>query len=311
MVSLVEFTDPCCFWAWGAQSKIRRLQWRYGDRLDWRRVQGDLFLPDWHTVEFGLPDVPQWYLSPEIRKGMIEFHAGISATPGHGQPFPARLDWCPTESSQMCRAVRAAELQGPEVARRLLRRLREDWMVFGRPADTRERILGSAAAAAIPGLDVERLAADLEGPEVAAASEADFEEVRNPNAAALAVTDERIGFGRPQPQRGRTRYAFTTLVFDGPGGEHTVPGFRPWEVYLEALHAAAGPEEAAALERDAPADPTPAEALERFGLVTGPEFELLCGPGWEPPADAVLFDSGGGPVWMTPAEASTRTEYAR
>ncbi len=211
----------------------------------------------------------------------------------------------------MCRAVRAAELQGPDVAERLLRRLREDWMVFGRPSDHRERILASAAAAAIPGLDVGRLVADFDGPEVAAASAADFEEVRNPNEAALAVTDERIGYGKPQPQRGRTRYAFTTLVFDGPGGEHTVPGFRPWETYVEALHAAAGPEQAAALERVAPEDPTPAEALERFGLLTGPEFELLCGPGWEPPADAVAFDSGGGPVWMSPSESTTRTEYTR
>jgi hypothetical protein len=308
MISLVEYTDPCCFWAWGAQPKIRRLQWRYGDRLNWRRVQGDLFLPGWHSLEFGLPDVPNWFEIPEIRKGMIEFHAGISATPGHGQPFPGRLDWAPTESSQMCRAVRAAELQGFDVAGRLLRRLREDWMIFGRPSDTRERILASAAA--VPGLDVARLDADWDGPEVTAASAADFEEVRNPNEAALAVTDERIGYGKPQPQRGRTRYAFTTLVFTGPGGEQTVPGFRPWEVYLAALHAAAGTE-ADALERDAPADPTPEQALQRFGLLTGPEFDLLCGPGWQAPEDAVAFDSGGGQVWMTAAEASTRTEYAR
>src|SRR3954471_14338167 len=102
MVSLVEYTDPCCFWAWGAQPKIRRLEWRYGDRLGWRRVQGDLFLADWPHPDFGLAGIPQWYDNPEIRKGLIECHAGIAATPGQGQPFPARLDWCPTESSQMC-----------------------------------------------------------------------------------------------------------------------------------------------------------------------------------------------------------------
>lgn len=303
MVSVVEYTDPTCFWAWGAEPKVRRLQWRYGAQLQWRRVLGDLFQPDWHRLEWGI-DLPDSYVNPDVIREHTAFYAGIAAV--HGMPNPAGMDRVAADSMLMCRAVRAAELQGPEVAGRLLRRLREDWFVFGRPSDSRERLLASARSAAIDGLDVDRLAADLDSPEVEAASRADFEEVRTPNAAALAVTDERMGYGRPVPQRGRVRYGFATLIFAGPGGEHTVPGFRPWETYEEALLAAAGPQAEALLAAAVP-DPTPAEALERFGLLCGPEFELLCGPGWEPPAGAVPVSTGGGTVWLSAAAAATRT----
>ena len=298
--SVVEYTDPTCFWAWGAEPKVRRLQWRYGAALEWRRALGDLFQPDWHRLEWGI-DLPDSYVNPDVIREHTAFYAGIAAV--HGMPNPAGMDRVATDSMLMCRAVRAAELQGPDAARRLLRRLREDWFVFGRPSDSLDRILAGARAV---GMDADRLAADLDSPVVEAASRADFEEVRTPNAAALAVTDERMGFGRPVPQRGRVRYGFATLIFSGPGGEHPVPGYRHWETYEEALLAAAGPEADALVAAAAP-DPTPAEALERFGLVCGPELDLLCGPGWEPPADAVPVQTGGGTVWLSKAEAATRT----
>jgi len=41
-IEVVEYTDPWCSWAWGTEPKLRRLRWRYGDRLDWRTVVGDL-----------------------------------------------------------------------------------------------------------------------------------------------------------------------------------------------------------------------------------------------------------------------------
>lgn len=298
MVSVVEYTDPTCFWAWGAEPKVRRLQWRYGGKLSWRRAFGDLFQPDWHRLEWGL-DLPDSYTNPDVIREHTAFYAGIAAV--HGMPNPAGMQWIATDSMQMCRAVRAAELQGAEPARRLLRRLREDWFVFGRPSDSRERLVASARSARIEGLDVDRLEADLDSPEVDARSVADFEEVRTPNAAALAVADERMGMGRPVPQRGRTRYGFTTLIFSGPGGEHTVPGFRAWDVYEDALLAAAGP----AGLTPAP-DPAPAEVLDRYGLVAGPEFELLCGPGWAPPPGAVAYPTAGGDVYLSAAEAETR-----
>ena len=41
-IEVVEFTDPGCSWAWGTEPKLRLLRWRYGDRLQWRRVLGGL-----------------------------------------------------------------------------------------------------------------------------------------------------------------------------------------------------------------------------------------------------------------------------
>ena len=42
VVEVVEYSDPWCSWAWGTEPKLRRLRWRYGDRLEWRTVMGDL-----------------------------------------------------------------------------------------------------------------------------------------------------------------------------------------------------------------------------------------------------------------------------
>ncbi len=29
-------TDPACAWSWASEPKLRRLEWEFGDRLDWR-----------------------------------------------------------------------------------------------------------------------------------------------------------------------------------------------------------------------------------------------------------------------------------
>lgn len=295
MIEVVEYTDPSCSWAWGSEPKLRRLQWRFEDRLQWRRIMGGLlpygWLKDWGVDDRG------YFNSPEYARKASGYFAKVSETTG--MPYPARLDWGPLSSIEMCRAVKAAERQGDEAAGRLIRHLREDFYVFGRPSDSPERILASAAA--VPGLDSARLARDLEDPAVEEAYQADWEEARRPNEAALSVEDPRVGFGRAREQNGRMRYGFVTLIFRGPGGDRTVPGFRPWEAYVEAM------EEAAPGSTASPRpDPTPVEALERWPLLARAELEMLCGTGSEPPAGAVAFDSGGGVVWMTPAEAATR-----
>ena len=41
-VEAVEYTDAVCSTAWGAEPLLRRLDWRYGDHLAWRKVMGGL-----------------------------------------------------------------------------------------------------------------------------------------------------------------------------------------------------------------------------------------------------------------------------
>jgi hypothetical protein len=35
-VTITEFTDPGCPFAWSAEPARRRLQWLYGEQLEWR-----------------------------------------------------------------------------------------------------------------------------------------------------------------------------------------------------------------------------------------------------------------------------------
>ncbi|HRD30014.1 MAG TPA: hypothetical protein PLO65_17100, partial [Caulobacter sp.] len=53
-------------------------------------------------------------------------------------------------------------------------------------------------------------------------------------------------------------------------------------------------------------DPTPAEALARWGTLTGQELAFLCGESATPPTGAVGHDWGDGMVWFSPAEARAR-----
>ncbi|MGH8997940.1 MAG: DsbA family oxidoreductase [Acidimicrobiia bacterium] len=235
-IRVTEFTDPTCSWAWGSEPKVRRLGWCHGRVLEWRRVMGGLLAPDWRG-DHGVTD-PTYYTNPKYLRRSMQYHATVSETTG--MPFPGRLEWLPFSSHEACLAVKAAELQGHDQAGRLLRRLREDWYVFGRPPGTRRQTLDSAASVA--GIDVARMERDLDDRATEAAFLADWEEHRNPNEYVLGLDDDRVGYGAARPHRGRTRYGLPTLIFTGPGGERTVAGWRPWEDYEGALRAVAGAE---------------------------------------------------------------------
>ena len=37
-VTVTQYTDPSCPWAYSAEPFLRHLEWRYGDGLEWRTV---------------------------------------------------------------------------------------------------------------------------------------------------------------------------------------------------------------------------------------------------------------------------------
>ncbi|MGH9185775.1 MAG: DsbA family protein, partial [Acidimicrobiales bacterium] len=127
-MEVVEYTDPTCSWAWGSEPKIRRLAWCYGDALSRRRVMGGLLGPDW-PKDLGVEDTVAYFSDPVWLTRSAGYHAKVTEVTG--MPFPGRLERLPLSSYPTCRAVKAAERQGHEVAGRLLRRFREDWDVFG------------------------------------------------------------------------------------------------------------------------------------------------------------------------------------
>lgn len=288
-VEVVEYTDPACSWAWGSEPKLRLLQWSYGDRLAWRRVMGGL-VPDRRAADPGFDPVGA---APRA----ADYWAKVSEETH--MPHPAQLRYAPTSSIVACIAVKAAERQGEHLAARLLRRLREACFVFCEPADTIERV--SAVARGVDGLDIDRLTRDVDRPEVRADYQANWEETRHPNDYVRTLSEDQPGAGMAKRQEGRWRYVFPTLILRGPQGESTVPGWKPYGRYLEAMESVAPGSTAEPRPR-----PTAAAAFERWPLLAEAELTILCCDNGAPlPAGTIPFDGGGGVVWMTPAEASS------
>ncbi len=153
-----------------------------------------------------------------------------------GMPWPVRLRWAPSLSADAAHAVKAAQLQGDRVARALLRAVRESCFVYAAPADTSERIL--ALAATVEDLDAARLADDVASSAVDAAFRADRAETRRPNDYVRNLQETHEGKGNAKPDGDGWRYVFPTLVFRGPDGQATVPGWQPWDRYVDAMEAA-------------------------------------------------------------------------
>ncbi|MFF1909304.1 DsbA family protein [Kitasatospora sp. NPDC058218] len=282
-VEVVEYTDPMCPWSWAAEPRLRALLRESDGFCRHRRVFGVLFDDD----EAPAPDPAAetaWYARYVER---ITDHAGA--------PRAVRLGWVAASSRPSSLAAAAAEAQGPLVAERVLRRLRESVFVLGEPADSPERVL--AAVTGVPGLDEERLRADL-------ASGAVRERVRRDRAEARRPLPEVIGLRGDGPHPGAAketedgghRYALPTLVFTGPRGRRVVPGWRTAHEYREALSAVSPVPPPVADDA-----PTVAELLERYRSLTGPE---LAGATGGLPAGALRVPTANGDVVLHPEERS-------
>lgn len=277
VVEVVEYSDPWCSWAWGTEPKLRRLRWRHGDQLDWRTVMGDLVTdrlkerPDFDAARAAPKTATYWQ--------KVHEHTGM--------PWPVGLRRTPRLSAIAGQAVKASQLQSDAASAALLRAIRESCFVYWEPADTLPRVL--ALAETVVGLDADRLRTDFDRDEVVKAFAADREETRRPNDYVLNLQETHEGKGNAKPDGDGWRYVFPTILFRGPGGEHTVPGWQPWEAYVAAMEAARP-----GSTSDPRPDPTPDEALQRWSLLTEHEVAFLCGDDARPPAGAVPVDWGAG-----------------
>lgn len=289
LVAVTEYTDPVCSWAWGTEPKLRRLRWRHGHRTAWRRVLGGLIgdaasgRADWDPITAAEPMERYWKRVSE--------HTG--------QPYPKPMRRMLRSTDPAGRGVKAAALQGDDVADRVLRRFRETIFVFGVGPDTVEAMAG--ALAGVAGLDLDRWRADVASAEVADAYRADWQETRSPNDHVRELTGDWAGIGSMKHSEGHDRYAFPTLVFDGVGGQATVPGWMPYDAYVDGMETAVPGSTA-----DSRPDPEPAEAFQRWPMLTARELDVLCGPAAAVPDGIVHHDWGAGVVYLTPAEASAR-----
>ena len=161
------YTDPACSVSWAAEPRLRRLTVEFGDGLQITYVMGGLA----REFEDDLSALVVTWLDHAAESGM-PFDPRIWHSDGVRSTYPA------------CIAFRAAAEQGPAVAERYLRVLREGFMCHGRKLDGPEALVAEARRA---GLDAQRFRIDLESNAILEAFAGDLEESRTiPDAARTA-----------------------------------------------------------------------------------------------------------------------------
>lgn len=290
-VEVVEYTDPLCPWAWGSEPVFRTLRAALAGRVRWRRVYAILFDHDDDPPPDPAAETA-WY-ARQVEEISAHSHA----------PRARRLSRVAASSWPSSLVAKAAERQGPDVAERVLRRLRETVFVLGEPADT--AALALSAVRGTPGLDLRRLTAEAASGTVLEQVRADRAEARRPVPEVLAPGgwSPHPGAAKETADGGR-RYALPTLLVRSGAECRAVPGWRPFEEYAAAVDAL----RPGLLSIPAPL--SPADALERYRSLTDPERRLLTAGVW-PPSHAVRVETGNGPVWLHPDEAAAHPATRR
>jgi predicted DsbA family dithiol-disulfide isomerase len=213
-ISITEYTDPGCPWAFSAEPFRLRLQWSYGDQLEWTRKMVVLADSADQYIERGFTPDKQ---SAAFRKISRE----------HGMPIDTSLRPRMAATLPACRAVVAARLNAPERTEALLRRLRVRHF-SGELLDEPATIDQAATDA---GLDPEQLRHWCAQDDVASDLERDKAGARDPLPAALAL-DEKLA-----DWSGGRRYTCPSyeIGHNSNGDRNAVPGFQPLAAYEVVL----------------------------------------------------------------------------
>src|SRR4051812_17852681 len=127
-VEAVEYTDAVCSTAWGAEPLLRRLDWRHGHHIAWRKVMGGLVgdasrgKEAWDRVSAAEPMRAYWK-----RVWLLT-----------GMPFPNPMHLMLRSTDPLGAAVKAAERQGQAGGDAGLRRVPgADFRFWPGPPDAR------------------------------------------------------------------------------------------------------------------------------------------------------------------------------
>lgn len=213
-VRIRHFTDPGCPWAFSAEPRRLRLEWLFGEQLEWQLRMVVLAQTPEEYEEKGF--------TPAKQSGAYK-----TLQDSFGMP----IDW--TERPRMagtmdaCRAIVAARLNAPGSEAALLRRLRVLGMGGGLLDDP--TLLTRAATEA--GLDPAHLDSWARAPEVEAALQADRTAARTPSPAARALDHKLAGSAEER------RYTCPSLELEATNGGTRIdlPGFQPLEATEAAL----------------------------------------------------------------------------
>ncbi len=213
-VTITEYTDPACPFAFSAEPFRLRLSWLYGEAIDFKSRMVVLS----ETPE----DFEEKGMTPEkIQSG------GKKLAEKYGMPIdsgsPVRLQ----ATLPACRAVVAARVHAPEAEAPLLRSLRVR-NFSGELLDSPETIAAAAADAGVSESDLGEWAADEH---VETLLREDMHAARHPGEAALALGDRLASW------EGGRRYTCPSYEFErtSDGTRHSAPGFQPFAAYDVAM----------------------------------------------------------------------------
>lgn len=211
-LSITEFTDPVCPWAYSAEPHRLRLRWTYGDAIDWT--------PRMVVLSDDPAEVAERFTPQALGKAMemIGDRFGMPIYSGG----PERL----YASKPACQAVVATRLNRNESTYPLLRELRKRCFA-GELLDEPEVI---ASAAAAVGLDTDELATWSGSDESRDALESDMTAARTPTSAALAVKRKLA-----ETPEGGWRYTCPSYELSDESSSLSAPGFQPYETYETAV----------------------------------------------------------------------------
>jgi predicted DsbA family dithiol-disulfide isomerase len=210
-VRITEYTDPGCPWAYSAEPYRRRLEWLYGDDIEWQvRMVVLAESPDDYTGRGFTPD-----------KQAAAFKR-ISRD--HGMPIDTRERPRMAATRPACHAVVAARVHEPQLARSLLRCLRVHHFAADALLDEPEMLDLAAASAGIDRATLERWMVD---PRAEQALTEDMAAAREPMRAAR-VLDHKLANWSGGRRYTCPSYEITRLA---DGVTISVPGFQPFAVY--------------------------------------------------------------------------------
>jgi predicted DsbA family dithiol-disulfide isomerase len=230
-VSITEFTDPTCPFAFSASGSLLALRWFYGEQLSWQRRLV--------VLSESSADNDAKGFTAEL---LHSFDPGMRAR--FGMPITTAAPPKVLVARPADEALKTVQLIAPERTDVYFRALQIAWFSDRRPIDEREVQLAVAAEC---GIDADALAATIDTPEVAEALEADKAAARSPLAPATGPLDHKLA----DSVTGR-RYTCPSLEIVAaaePGRTWVAPGMQNLQAY-ETLLANAEPN----LVRAAPAE---------------------------------------------------------
>jgi predicted DsbA family dithiol-disulfide isomerase len=262
-VEVLHFTDPGCPWAYSAEPFLTALRWRYATGLAWRRVMIGL------TESTAQYDA-RGYKPERSARGRIRYRR-------FGMPYAFGVRPRNMATGRACRAVKAAELQGDQLAEAYLRWLRFGFFTTTLLMDTDDALVELAHR--VDGLDPDRLARDLTSDAVESAYQRDWAETRN----AAQTGRPAIAQTKTANTDGDERFTAPSLVFRRGGAALVAGGWQTLEAY-DVLIANLAPD----LPRRPPATPAEIVAASPHGVTTFEAAVACTAPNDAVDRDAVL-----------------------